>query len=423
MFFFEKKNQKTFVSWSRLLQQAHPKIQKFFASFFQKRSSFLLLLAAILFIRHVPVDLSRAQNLSLEVDDHDGETLHAAISRDGKWRLPAAPQDVAPAYLAMLLRMEDNRFYRHPGIDPLALVRALGQLLTHGRIISGGSTITMQVARLLHPHRHTLLGKLRDMEVALRLEAQFSKSQILSLYLTLAPFGGNIEGVRAASLIYFGHGPATLSTQEAALLVALPQRPERRRPDRHPLAAEQAVQLVLARIGGPAAVWRAGTSHHMPALAPHLAERLRGMGLHGQVRTNLDARLQREMQELAAREAGTAGAGAEIAALIIRNSDRAVIGYLGGSNSGGHGGMVDMVRATRSPGSVLKPFIYGIAMDDGLIRPDTLIEDTKMRIADYAPEDFDRAFRGTVSAAEALQQSYNLPAVTLLDWLGPARTS
>jgi penicillin-binding protein 1C len=127
------------------------------------------------------------------------------------------------------------------------------------------------------------------------------------------------------------------------------------------------------------------------------------------------------MQELAAREAGTAGAGAEIAALIIRNSDRAVIGYLGGSNSGGHGGMVDMVRATRSPGSVLKPFIYGIAMDDGLIRPDTLIEDTKMRIADYAPEDFDRAFRGTVSAAEALQQSYNLPAVTLLDWLGPGR--
>ncbi|MEJ0047652.1 MAG: transglycosylase domain-containing protein [Rhodospirillales bacterium] len=159
------------------------------------------------------------------------------MSHDGMWRLRTRPQDVAPAYLDLLLRMEDRRFYFHPGIDPLAMLRAIAQLATHGRIVSGGSTITMQVARLLHPHRHDFVGKLRDMWVALQLEARLSKSEILSLYLTLAPFGGNIEGVRAASLIYFGHDPSTLSSQEAALLVALPQSPSRRRPDRHPFAA------------------------------------------------------------------------------------------------------------------------------------------------------------------------------------------
>jgi penicillin-binding protein 1C len=387
--------------------------------FFKKEVLFLFVFC--LALREVPVDLTRAQRLSPEIQDFGGDTLNVTISQDGMWRLAARTQDVSPVYLAMLLRAEDKRFYAHPGVDVFALLRAAGQFLAHGRVVSGGSTITMQVARLLHPHRHTLLGKLRDIEMALRLEAQLSKQQILSLYLTLAPFGGNIEGVRAASLIYFGHTPATLSVQEAALLVALPQRPEARRPDRHPAAAEQAVARVLARLGEAPAVWRAGKPHHLPRLAPHFSERLREAASHGAVRTTLDAKLQRQMQDFALRERGTAGAGAEMAALVVRNSDRAVLGYLGGSDFFARFGMIDMVRAVRSPGSALKPFIYGMAFDDGLIRPDTLIEDTKLRIADYAPQDFDKVFHGTVTAAEALQQSYNLPAVTLLDFLGPSR--
>ena len=303
------------------------------------------------------------------------------------------------------------------------MLRAAAQRVTHGRVVSGGSTLTMQVARLLHPHRHDFAGKLRDVAMALLLEARFSKREILSLYLTLAPFGGNIEGVRAASLMYFGHEPSTLSAQEAALLVALPQSPARRRPDRHPGPAQAALRRVLARAGLADAVWAFHGRQDLPRLAPHLAARLRLAGLCGPVRTTLDGKLQRSLEALSHRESAWFGAGVEAAALVVRNTDRAVLAYLGGTDWRGRGGMVDMVRATRSPGSALKPFIYGLALSDGLIRPDTLIEDARLRIADYAPQDFDRAFHGTVTASEALQQSYNLPAVTLLDWLGAPRVA
>ncbi len=419
----KKGSKKLLRVWAQPTRSGSAQFSKVFCFFFSKKKSFLLLLLAAASIRLLPLDLSRAQDLSPEIQDQQGETLNVAISRDGTYRLQTSVEDVAPNYLAMLLRLEDKRFYEHPGIDPLAMLRAFGQLVTHGKIVSGGSTITMQVARLLHPHRHDFAGKLRDMAVALQLESQLTKRQILSLYLTLAPFGGNIEGVRAASLAYFGHAPKQLSTQEAALLVALPQSPTRRRPDRHPLAAQAAVRTVLARAGEPPLNWQAGPKHLLPREAPHLAARLRLAGLRGAVRTTLQANLQRAVEALARREIAWSGAGTEMAALIVRNSDRAVLGYLGGSDVNARFGMIDMVHAVRSPGSTLKPFIYGMAFDDGLIRPDTLIEDAKLRIADYAPQDFDRRFHGTVTAAEALKQSYNLPAVTLLDWLGAARVA
>ncbi len=379
--------------------------------------------ALALSAQHATPDLQRAFDLSLDVEDRAGETLHVNVAHDGTWRLRTTARDVSPEYVTMLLRYEDKRFFDHAGIDPLAMLRAAGQLIANGHAVSGGSTLTMQVARLLHPHPHTLFGKLRDMGIALELEHTLSKDEILTLYLTLAPFGGNIEGVRAASLIYFGHEPKTLSAQEAALLVALPQSPARRRPDRHPLAASAAVRRVLARLAAPPADWVAGARHALPRLAPHLAQRLWAEGFRGPVRTTLEGSLQHAAENLARRESGLAGSGAEMAALVVRNSDRAVLAYLGGSDFFGPGGMNDMARAMRSPGSALKPFIYAMAIDDGLIRPDTLIDDAKLRIADYAPQDFDHAFHGTVPAAEALRQSYNLPAVTLLDWLGPARVA
>jgi penicillin-binding protein 1C len=382
-----------------------------------------LLLAAALFTadRIFPPDLHRARTLSLELQASNGETLNWGVSRDGMWRLRTAAADVDPAYLALLLQVEDKRFALHPGVDPLALLRAIGQFAAHGRIVSGGSTLTMQVARLLTPHRHDVMGKLQDIARALQLEAHYSKLEILSLYLTLAPFGGNIEGVRAASLRYFGHGPARLSRAEAALLVALPQSPTRRRPDRFPLAAQEAAQAVLRRTGDMAPITIAVRVAPVPRLAPHLAAWKRANGQSGTVRTTLDAGLQRQILALAQMERPSIGADADMAALVVRNDDRAVLAYLGGSNFFGRAGMVDMVRAHRSPGSALKPFIYAMAFDDSLILPDTLIEDAPMRIADYAPQDFDRAFRGTVSAREALQQSYNLPAVALLDYIGAPR--
>jgi penicillin-binding protein 1C len=385
-------------------------------------ASSIAILLVLCLHRLYPPDLSRAKTLSLEVQDSTGKTLNLTVSPDGMWRLPVTPADISPNYVAMLIGMEDRRFFHHPGVDPLALLRALGQLAIHGHVVSGGSTLTMQVARLLHPHPHTLLGKFQDMAQALQLEAHLDKNQILSLYLTLAPFGGNIEGVRAASLLYFGHGPKKLSRQEAALLVALPQSPTRRRPDRHPQAAIRAMRTVYARSGlTPPENLQAPTRQKRPFAVPYLADQLRQSGSTGIAHTTLDGNLQAELQALAKREANWLGSGADLAVLITRNSDRAVLGYLGGTNYFSRFGMIDMVRARRSPGSALKPFIYGMALDDSLILPDTLIDDAPLRIADYAPHDFDRAFHGTVTATEALQQSYNLPAVALLDWIGPAR--
>jgi penicillin-binding protein 1C len=382
-------------------------------------------LTLVLADRIFPPNLTRLHNLSLAVKSANGNTLSVLTSPDGDYRLPATQADVDPKFLALLVKIEDKRFYEHPGIDPLAMSRAVFQLITRFHVVSGGSTLTMQVARLLSPHPHNVLGKLQDMARALQLEAHFSKAEILSMYLTLAPYGGNIEGIRAASLIYFQQDPAHLTTAEAALLVALPRSPERLRPDRHPAAALAAARRVLILAGlspnFPATDLPAITRHSLPQSAPHLAERLRGMGYSGIVTTTLDAELQTETAALAARELPFLGPNANIAALIIDNREKKIIAYLGGADFWAPGGMVDMVRATRSPGSTLKPFIYAMALDDGLITPATLIEDAPIDIGGYAPRDFDKSFRGLVTATEALQQSYNLPAVALLRAVGPAR--
>jgi penicillin-binding protein 1C len=386
----------------------------------------LLTTLTLLLTDHLfPPNLTRLHSLSLAVESANGTTLTVLTSPDGYYRLPATPAEIDPKFLSLLVRTEDKRFYEHPGIDPIALSRAVFQLIIHGHVVSGGSTLTMQVARLLTPHPHTVAGKLQDMARALQLEAHFSKAQILSMYLTLAPYGGNIEGIRAASLIYFEQDPDHLTTAEAALLVALPRSPERLCPDRHPEAALAATRRVLTLAGlaanFPPTDLPPLARHSLPNAAPHLAERLRGMGHSGIVRTTLDARLQTETVALAAREASYLGPSANIAALIIGNRKKNILAYLGGANFLVPGGMVDMVRATRSPGSTLKPFIYAMAMDEGLITPTTLIEDAPIDVAGYTPQDFDKSFRGLVTTTEALQQSYNLPAVELLRAIGPAR--
>jgi penicillin-binding protein 1C len=385
----------------------------------------LVLLAGVVGAdRAFPPDLSRMHNLSLAVEARDGTVVDLLTAADGDYRLPADMADVSPNFVAMLLGAEDRRFWWDPGVDPLAMGRAVWQLVSHGHVVSGGSTITMQVARLLAPHRHDVAGKFLDVARAVQLTAHYSKRQILAMYLTLAPYGGNIEGVRAASLLYFGKEPGALTDAQAALLVALPRSPERLRPDRHFAQAVAATKRVLVQqgIAGFAATDLAGlTRRPAPALAPHLAERLRGEGFSAIVQTTLDAGVQAGVVGLAARETAWMDPDADMAALVVDNRSRRVLAYLGSKNFFGPGGMVDMVRARRSPGSALKPFIYGIAMDDSLIVPDTMIEDAPMDLGGYAPRDFDGAFAGMVTAREALQQSYNLPAVQLLRAIGAAR--
>src|SRR5690606_1024407 len=196
-----------------------------------------------------PPPLAAAEQVSATVVDRDGNLLRAFTTPEGRWRLPVRIEEVDPRYISMLLAYEDRRFWDHWGIDPLAVARAAYQFVRNGHIVSGASTLTMQVARLLDgEHVRTLPGKWRQAVRALQLEQQLSKEEILELYLLLAPFGGNLEGVRAASLAYFGKEPRRLSVSQAALLVALPQLPERRRPDRHRDAAEAARNRVLARM-------------------------------------------------------------------------------------------------------------------------------------------------------------------------------
>jgi penicillin-binding protein 1C len=381
-----------------------------------------LALAILAADRLFPLDLSRYQDRSLEVLDRDGEALRRFTTEDGMLRLLTTPDSVDPRYLALLLETEDRRFWSHPGVDPLALARAAWQLARSGHVVSGGSTLTMQVARLLEPHPHDLGGKLADIARALQLEAHLGKREILTMYLTLAPMGGNLEGVRAASLSYFGHEPRLLSPAQMALLVAIPQSPTRLSPDRHLARAERAARRILARAmpleaGGSPAVSR----HPSPMHAPHLADRLRAGGAGDVARTTLDGALQRALEDLVTRERTWVGADANMAILVVANRDRSVLAYVGGNDYFGSSGMVDMIRAKRSPGSTLKPFIYGLALDDDIITPETIIDDGPVQFGDYAPQNFDRVFHGPVTARQALQQSLNSPAVQLLGEVGPAR--
>jgi penicillin-binding protein 1C len=381
-----------------------------------------------------PPDPSRYIGRSAVAVDKNHRILRAFTTADGKWRLPARPGEVDPRYLVLLRAYEDRRFDDHWGVDPVALARAALQWARAGRIVSGGSTLTMQVARLLaEPRPRGVATKLIQIARALQLEARYRKDDILAMYLTLAPFGGNLEGVRAASLAYFGKEPAQLTLGQAALLVALPQSPERLRPDRHPAAARAGRDKVLARLLADGVITAQQTAEAraepvpdrrlpFPFAAPHLAQHLMAMAPGGEVDTWIDGDLQRAAETLARGEAHWFGDGAGMAAIAVENSTRHVIVYLGGADFfGRRAGQLDLARRARSPGSALKPFIYGMAFDDGAIHPATLIDDEPTRFGDYAPKDFDRDFRGTVSVRQALADSLNVPAVAVLERVGPTR--
>ena len=372
-----------------------------------------------------------------EIRDRNGALLRVYPVADGLWRLDPRAAAVDPTYLEMLIAYEDRRFYRHAGLDPWAAARAGLQALRHGRAVSGGSTLTMQLARLLEDgSTGRWSGKLRQIRVALALERRLGKPEILQLYLTHAPFGGNLEGLRAATLAWFGKEPARLTPAEAALLVALPQAPEARRPDRHPEAAAAARARVLARAAArgviAAETARAALADPLPRArrpfprhAPHLADAIRaaapGVRRHA---LTLDLRVQRAMETLAARAAAAAGGRASVAILVAdhRSGDiLASVGSPGYDGAGGRQGFVDMTRAIRSPGSTLKPLVYALAFDQGLAHPETLIHDGPVMFGRYAPGNFDGRFRGDLPVREALQLSLNIPVVKLTHDLGPAR--
>ena len=395
--------------------------------------SFLAAIAG--FDRAFPPPLERAESASLWVSDREGRPLRAFPTQQGRWRLPADLDGTDPAFIAALLEIEDRRFFSHGGVDWLALSRAAGRSALAGEVVSGGSTITMQLARLLEPRPRTVGSKLIEMVRAHQIEARLSKREILELYLTLAPYGGNLEGVRAASWRYFGHGPDRLSDDEIALLIALPQAPEGRRPDRRPDVAARARNRIADRLEGagvfnPARASAARdaslptTWHRFPELAWHASDEARRRartGTGADVMTTLDAPLQRELEALAAEWVRDEALDVQASILVVDIPTRAVRAAVGSASRHRPGGWLDLTAQVRSPGSALKPYIYGLSFDDGLAGPGTRIADLPRRFAAYQPENFDRSFRGDVTLAEALQHSLNVPAVLTLAALGPER--
>ncbi|MFN7177785.1 MAG: penicillin-binding protein 1C, partial [Thermaurantiacus sp.] len=353
---------------------------------------------------------------------------------DGRWRFDVNLDQVDPDFIDALIRVEDKRFWRHNGTDWTGLARAAFDSARAGRIVSGGSTLTMQSARMLEPRPRNAGSKLIEIWRANQLERRLSKREILELYLSLTPYGGNLEGVRAASWSYFGREADRLSTDEIALLIALPQSPEARRPDRRPEAAARARNWVaekLVRYG----VFEAGAAHEVasvtvpsrrldfPARAWHAADAVRQNGPPGDARSTLDAALQAELERIALTRAVAEGPDVQVSALVVHIPTRAVRALAGSATRDRPGGWIDLTNRPRSPGSTLKPFIYALAFDDGSAAADTRIADLPRRFAGYQPENFDRMFRGDVRVSDALQHSLNVPAVLMLDRVGPDRFS
>ncbi len=396
-----------------------------------------IMVAGLIWLDHSnPPPLDQAEDFSVEVVDRNNRHLKIFTNNAGRWRLKTQLDKIDPNFLKMLIAYEDKRFYDHHGVDPLALLRAAGQLIQSGKVVSGGSTISMQLARLMEPRKQrSITTKLWQIFRSVQIERRLSKQQILERYLTLAPYGGNIEGVRAASLAWFDKEPQKLALREAALLVALPQSPENRRPDRWPHRAKKARDRVLERLMATGIfsalevrrVARLPISANRPSmrqLVPHLAQFATDRDPAALVHKSLlDANLQDCLEKLAHQSARKINSRASVAIVVADSQSGDILASVGsaGIEDESRKGWIDMTQTPRSPGSTLKPFVYGLAVEDGLVRPASMITDRPTDFGGYRPANFDLTFQGDISVRQALQRSLNVPAVKLMDAVGPTR--
>jgi len=388
----------------------------------------LFLLLHIIFPLKVEVEYAPV------IMDRNGKVMHSFLTKDEQWRMFTRLDEITPELKNAIIYKEDKHFYSHFGINPLAVCRAAANNIFHRRRTSGASTITMQVARMLEPKRRTYLNKLVEAFRAVQLEMAFSKDEILQLYLNLIPLGSNIQGVKAGSILYFDKTPDQLSLAEITALSIIPARPNFLviGKDNDRITYERNLWLQEFENAGlfpPAAIKDAlvepltAFRHEAPKRLPHLSHRLRREHPSMQeIRTTIDSRQQQVAEDIILSHVRSVNQFHifNATALIIDNKTREVLAYIGSADPYDyrHQGAVDGVIARRSPGSTLKPFLYALCMDKGIITPGTMIADVPVDYAGYSPENFDLAFRGNITAGEALQQSLNIPAVKLLDRLG-----
>ena len=412
------------------------KLRRLFTRRFLKR--FLLVFAGVavsfvllflLFDRLFPVPLQRLEYSTVVVSS-DGSVLSAYLSKDEKWRIKIRREDIPEGLKKAFIFKEDKYFYYHPGINLIALTRAFFQDIRARKVVSGASTITMQVARMLNPEPRTFINKFKEIFRALQLEKHFSKQEILEMYFNLLPYGGNVEGLKAASLVYLHKNPVDLSPAEIATLMIVPNNPnhfklginnptiviERDKWLKRFAKAHLYKQSEIDQALTEPLVAKRGA---MPRNAPHLCNRMvKQMKDKDYIQTNIDFNTQKRTQQVVSDFVQKLALWniTNASAIVIRNKDHAVVAYIGSAdfNDIKNQGQVDGANALRSPGSALKPFLYAMSFDEGIATPKTILYDVPCNYDGYQPHDYDLTFKGKVTVEDALLNSLNVPAVKML---------
>lgn len=390
-------------------------------------------LLALFFLLNIIFPLNTRIDYSTIITDANGEIVNAYLTKDQKWRMKTELNEISPLLRKTIIAKEDKYFYRHPGVNPIAVIRALANNIFHFRRTSGASTITMQVAKALSPHKRTYATKLVEMFRAVQLEMRYSKDEILQLYLNLVPYGGNIEGVKAASFLYFKKAPDHLSLAEITALSIIPNRPSslvigknnnliirERNKWLSRFAAEKVFtpKEIEDALAEPLNASRSTVTHYIP----HLSYKLRSAVKEDLIKTNINLNTQLKIEKLTEDYVRALKLNniKNAAVIVVDNHTHKIISYIGsaGFYDTTDGGQVNGAAAIRQPGSTLKPLLYGLCMDEGILTPKTMLTDVPVNYNGYAPENYDQKFNGYVTVEYALEHSLNIPAVKSLRLLG-----
>jgi len=386
-----------------------------------------------LIILHIFFPLKPSIEYSTTITDAKGEVIHAFLNKGDKWRMKIEQTEISPLLKKTILLKEDRYFYYHPGINLVSLIRSVLKNTYSRKRMSGASTITMQVAKLLEPKRRTYIGKLIEIFRAFQLEWRYSKDEIFSMYINLLPYGSNVEGIKSASVLYFQKNPSKLSLAEIVALSIIPNRPtslkigtsniyiekERNRWLRKWLKEKVFTEKEIRdAMSEPFSAKRI----EAPKFAPHLSLKLKKEHHKANIETFLDMNTQWKLEKIISDYVKGVGSMDihNAACVVIDNKTKKVIAYIGSADfyNSFDGGQVNGAAAVRQPGSVLKPLLYGLCIDKGIFTPQTVISDVPLNIKGYRPENYDQTFKGPVTVSFALENSLNIPAVLALNSLG-----